>query len=241
MHGVNPADPLTALGLRGKFIEVPCCMCGTRYEAYCRPGMTEADATEAVCSEACEQERWRAAKERARWEPFDAMLGENFAAPFDKARYKGSPEAVAEALAWRPSPDRPTLLLNGVTERGKTRIAVLVLRRSYERSGLLPTILWPGDLSAETAEAWSDVSAKALRERWSGPQVLLLDDLDKDKFTERTAEMLFAVLDARLRHGRPTIVTTNADEAAFLAKFPSVELGRAALRRIKKHATIITP
>lgn len=229
------------VGLRGEFVTIRCACCGKDFEAFRGYLAQDEDARTATCSEACDRRVAAAAKARERSAPFDAMLGANFAAPFDRAKFPGKPEAVERVMAWRPEPDRPFLLLNGVTDKGKTRLGVMALRASYERTGLLPVIVWPGELSLMVAEAWGEVQARALRDRLVGASVLMLDDVDKDKFTERTAEMLFAVLDARLRHGRPTIVTLNASEAAFESKFPNPEAGRATLRRLKKHGTTVTP
>lgn len=229
------------VGLRGEFVMIRCACCGKEFEAFRKPLALDEDAQNAVCSRSCEVSMDARRLEAARFAPFDALLGSNFAAPFDHAKFPGKPDAVRQVLAWRPEPDRPYLLLNGVTDKGKTRLGVMALRASYERTGRLPVILWPGELSIAVAEAWGEVRAGALRDRLAGAPVLMLDDVDKDKFTERTAEMLFSVLDARLRHGRATIVTLNASEAAFAAKFPNPEAGRASLRRLIKHGTTVTP
>lgn len=199
----------------------------------------------AACGDACERALWSAARQRdkaaERMAEFDAAVGANFARAFDAAKFPGKAEAIAQVRAWRPSLDRPNLVLNGVTDKGKTRLAVMALRESYERTGVMPVIVWPGELSIKVASAWSDIAAQGLRDRLAKASVLLLDDIDKDKFTERTAEMLFAVIDERLRHGRPTIVTVNASEEAFAAKFPNPETARATLRRIIKHGVTVTP
>lgn len=194
-----------------------------------------------ACSAACERSAWEARRSREKFAVFDALVGPSFAQAFDAARFPGRPEAVAEVDAWRPTLHAPNLVLNGLTDRGKTRLAVRRLRESFARTGQLPEIVWPGDFATAVAEAWGEVEASKLKRRWGEVPVLLLDDVDKDKFTERAAEMLFAVLDMRLRYGRPTILTLNMGGDAFLGKFPSRETGNAAVRRIMNHGTLVLP
>lgn len=194
-----------------------------------------------ACSEACERKAWRSGREREKFAVFDALVGPLLAEPFDAKKFKGRPESVGEVEGWRPTLHTPNLVLNGPTDRGKTRLAVMRLRESFARTGVLPEIVWPGDFASAVAEAWGEVEASKLKRKWGEVPVLLLDDVDKDKFTERAAEMLFAVLDMRLRHGRPTIMTLNMDGEEFLGKFPSRATGLAAVRRITAHGALVIP
>ncbi|MEN9631940.1 MAG: hypothetical protein RL077_344 [Verrucomicrobiota bacterium] len=228
-------------GLRGRYEAAVCASCGAGFEAW-RGALAPGGATpRECCSTRCESDLWHAERRAEKLAQLTELLGEEMATPFDWARCKGRREEIARALAWRPTRQRPNLVLNGPTDRGKTRAAVAVLQASYLRTGVLPVVVWPGDFTTAVAEAWGEVDASSLKRRWVDASLLLLDDIDKEKFTERAAEMLFAVLDARLRHGRPTILTLNMDGGEFAAKFPTPRTAAAAIRRITDYGDVLFP
>lgn len=49
--------------------------------------------------------------------------------------------------------------------------------------------------------------------------LLLIDDMGKEKETERSGEILFCLLDCRLRNGRPTWITSNLSGAEIERKY----------------------
>jgi len=67
---------------------------------------------------------------------------------------------------------------------------------------------------------------------------LLLDDIDKGKFTPRAEEALFSLLEIRTSNGRPTIWTCNSNASALAGLF-GAERGDAILRRLVEFADVV--
>lgn len=67
---------------------------------------------------------------------------------------------------------------------------------------------------------------------------LLLDDIDKCKFTPRAEEALFSLLEIRTSNGRPTIWTCNSNASALAGLF-SAERADAILRRLVEFADVV--
>jgi DNA replication protein DnaC len=68
--------------------------------------------------------------------------------------------------------------------------------------------------------------------------ILLLDDLGKQKFTERAELELFDILEYRTSHKKPTIATSNADGKSF-RQMLSEDRGEPILRRLQQFSTTI--
>jgi len=67
---------------------------------------------------------------------------------------------------------------------------------------------------------------------------LLLDDIDKGKFTPRAEEALFSLLEIRTSNSRPTIWTCNSNASALAGLF-SAERADAILRRLVEFAHVV--
>jgi DNA replication protein DnaC len=63
--------------------------------------------------------------------------------------------------------------------------------------------------------------------------VLFLDDLGKEKMTDRMASVLFALIDQRTQKKLPTIITTNLTGDTLLERFHDKEIGAAFVARLK--------
>jgi DNA replication protein DnaC len=82
---------------------------------------------------------------------------------------------------------------------------------------------------------WEDQSkAAGFIEELIRVDVLMLDDLDKAKFTERTEAELFEVIDARTAHGRPILASLNAAGDALAAMLPE-HRGLPIVRRLRDY------
>lgn len=68
---------------------------------------------------------------------------------------------------------------------------------------------------------------------------LLLDDIDKGKFTPRAEEALFSLLETRTSNDKPTLWTCNSNASALAGLF-SPERADAILRRLVEFADVIT-
>lgn len=174
------------------------------------------------------QDNGRKEPERCAWVPEDY-------ADTVAERLVGCRATVERALGWKPSRKKSVAILHGLSGKGKTRTAVL-MAMGLEGKGRDVRAWWPGELGASVQAAWmtgGDGMARMLREN-AEAGVLLLDDLDKTKVTERTGEFLFAVIDARVREGRATIITTNLTGEKLREQFAS-EVGGPLLRRLKDY------
>ena len=67
---------------------------------------------------------------------------------------------------------------------------------------------------------------------------LLLDDIDKGKFTPRAEEALFSLLEARTSNDKPTLWTCNSNASALAGLF-STERADAILRRLVEFADVV--
>lgn len=125
----------------------------------------------------------------------------------------GSPRLKAQnyIVSW-PS-ERFILLLSGPPGRGKSHLAVSVLRAAWERHGkrgqfhLVPELLdrlrRTNDPESRTETA-DDVHAQVQR-----APLVVLDDLGTERVTEYAEEQLFRLIDHRCTHMLPMVITTN--------------------------------
>jgi DNA replication protein DnaC len=155
---------------------------------------------------------WRAIPERL--EHFAKLVGERYAAAtladFPVETWEQA-ELFIRATRW--TENRPVgLLIQGPVGTGKTWLAVAMFR-----------VLWLGrsavdfiparalfrsirDTYADNAEA----TESYMVDRYCTREVLVIDDLGREgRTTEQVCSVLHEILDERIRHNRPTIITTN--------------------------------
>ena len=63
--------------------------------------------------------------------------------------------------------------------------------------------------------------------------LLYLDDLGKEKMTDRMASVMFALIDQRTQFKRSTIITTNLTGDQLLERFHDKEIGNAFVARLR--------
>lgn len=105
------------------------------------------------------------------------------------------------------------LLLIGLPGVGKTHLAVATLRAWIEKggTGLFYTTI---DLMAALRGTYSGaegLSESEMLEKVTGTDLLVLDELGRERVTEWRDEMLHLIVNARYSHRRATIFTTNYD------------------------------
>jgi DNA replication protein DnaC len=156
----------------------------------------------------------------------------------DLKRIYGAFSAIAES--WKYSPTG--LLLEGYAGTGKTRAAWHILKRMTEEGrscyGLTAT-----QFAKAAADQWhsnNEEKGEAIEamDRCRRTSLLLIDDLGKQKMTERSEVELYDVLEHRTNNLKPTIVTTNAT-GAQLTKMLSEDRAHPILRRIRDFSTIV--
>lgn len=125
--------------------------------------------------------------------------------------HKGMPTAQRQAqiLNWKYGPKG--LVVHGQTRRGKSRLVWLLLKRLIvtDRKTVEPM----SAIVFSNSSSWSwmngpDVAAD-WRDRLVAADVLFIDDIGKEKLTERASADLFDVFDTRCSNLKPTIFTTN--------------------------------
>ena len=147
---------------------------------------------------------------------------------------------LREIEAWQFNPVGIGLV--GPAGCGKTRAAWMLLKRLHF-SGVRVYGITATAFAKACADQWHDnAQAQAMAEdtltRCRRTKILLLDDLGKQKMTERSELELFDLLEHRSSHDLPVIWTANAAKGD-LRKMLSSDRGEPILRRISEFTNII--
>ena len=147
---------------------------------------------------------------------------------------------LREIEAWEYNP--VGLGFVGVAGTCKTRAAWMLLKRLHF-SGVRVYGITATGFAKACADQWhDDPQAKALAEdtltRCRRTKVLLLDDLGKNKFTERSELELFDLLEHRTSHELPILWTANAQGDAF-EQMLSPDRGEPILRRLSEFTKVV--
>jgi DNA replication protein DnaC len=125
------------------------------------------------------------------------------------------------------------LIIQGPTDRCKTRAAWRLLHRVHVSGGKIRA-LTGGDFGREFADA----AGKHYRKEWFeglvGATVFFLDDLGKSKWTPAVWGEFFEVIEARGSRCKPSILTTNDDNATLGKKAADPVLWEPLLRRLRE-------
>ena len=140
-------------------------------------------------------------------------------------------EFDAAFIAGRLIPWDKGLFMAGETGKGKTFLAVEIIRRQFMagRSVFMADAI---DFGFKVATPDADRREKALA-ACVEPDWLLVDDLCKGKVTDRVAEGLFHIANQRENHGRKTIWTTNATEGQLRDRRPG-DMRDAFMERVAR-------
>ena len=218
-------------------VEVACRRCGGIYKTYEPAGVIQ----DLICP-SCIQAEEAKGRAREREKAFLKLCPPAMAATVIEKlpAWADNPASVQKALAWNPTPEKPMLILHGVTGRGKSRLMWQVLRRLAVEAGLPPAYFGAGELSPAVSAAWADMKAEPLVASLKAAKVLAFDDLDKDRLSPKAEEALFAAISHRCDYGKPTIITTNLTGEPLVARM-SAEMGTALLRRLREFSVTISP
>lgn len=147
------------------------------------------------------------------------------------------PERLGElwhtAVHWKPQ--GKGLLIHGTTRKGKTRTAWFIANRLWEENPHKNKYLFLTmfELEARIAASWGNSTWDKTMLHMTNVPLLFLDDMGKEKMTDRMASCLFALIDQRTMHKRPTIITTNLTGETLLERFHDKETGAAFVARLK--------
>lgn len=134
---------------------------------------------------------------------------------------------------WTPKIGKGNLLIHGTTRLGKSRTAWEICRR-LDVAGIKVTALSMRDIEFGLQEGFQRGDWHKVVDRWVNASFLFIDDLGKEKLTERTQSCLFQILDERTVYKRPTIITTNYNGTTLANKFPDQETGNAFVARLRE-------
>lgn len=120
-------------------------------------------------------------------------------------RYREAATDRKEVKAWS---ERMTigLLLTGNVGAGKTYDACAVLNEHLDGAKF---ITMSGIMDMVRGGITSNTGVAPVIDRMSEYDLLVIDDLGKERPTEWTMEVLFRIIDNRMNGNRPTIITTN--------------------------------
>jgi DNA replication protein DnaC len=142
------------------------------------------------------------------------------------------------ASTWDKWNDR-SLLLHGTTRLGKTRAAWEVARRHWKNNYKKQTFITMRKFEKLIEEGFQKYDHSSKIDALINTPFLFIDDLGKERTTPRVACDLFAVIDERTINHRPTIITTNFNSSALLARFDDQELGAALIGRFRDYFDIV--
>lgn len=129
----------------------------------------------------------------------------------------GRREALKKVQEWAKNPVR-NIVLEGSNHTGKTHLITaatneLSRRGIYVRMALISTIY------STIKEAYDRGAPEYLyKEIYTKPDVLVIDDLGKERVTDWTVSTLFDLIDARYRNGKVTAITTNYNRKSLVEK-----------------------
>jgi DNA replication protein DnaC len=193
-----------------------------------------------TCCEECKAKADKADKiEKARtyWEaicPKSFRETDKTHADFPKAQYTST-------RGWQGG---ESLFFYGPSGKGKTRLAMWLLKRCLVKHNSHVSILWSYDLKAVKNER----DMKAWVQKWGKYDVLLMDDPLQGAADGRVTDALKDLLAYRMDWKRPNIVTSQvggADAEEQLAKFgketkADKELLAALLRRLRETCRVVS-
>lgn len=157
----------------------------------------------------------------------------------DLKRIYGPFREIAENWKFGPT----GILLEGNAGTGKTRSAWHIIKRMMTEHGKNCYGLTATLFAKYAADQWhtnledKNAAIEAMS-RCRSSAILLLDDLGKQKMTDRGETELYDVLEHRTTNLKPTIITTNAT-GDQLKKMISEDRRQPILRRISDFSEII--
>lgn len=168
------------------------------------------------------------------------------------ALYRGTDEShkdidadiLARVTAWVPNKEAKGLGLIGRPGRCKTRMMFLLVKALITQHGLHVFAISATTFSRSVSDEYSSDEAtqkearKAVKKARTDA-IVFVDDIGKQKMTERAEVELYDLLEERSAHMRPLLWTGNGNSES-IASMMSKERAMSILRRLKEFSEIIT-
>lgn len=124
-----------------------------------------------------------------------------------------NPAVVKAAREYAEKPEG-NLLISGATGRGKTHLAMGIIREMLEKGKRNIFFRYIPELLAELKNTYEEgretyITERDVYERYCGYDFLVLDDLGTEKSTDWAVQAMETIVDKRMRNLLPTAVTTN--------------------------------
>lgn len=173
-------------------------------------------------------------------ESWEHLCPPAYAQPIDLKRINA--DAYHTALGWNPSGLVKGLLMIGDTGSGKTRTLWPIVKRHWE-AGQVVRVFALNDFAYDVADAGREGGEKAFTDRIARQvDLLAFDDLGNHRFTPTVESALLDILERRMAHLRPLIITTQYRGEAFIQRFDkrSHEMARATVRRLRDYCQVVS-
>jgi DNA replication protein DnaC len=155
-------------------------------------------------------------------------------------------EKMRSIMLWEPSTNikdieegRKSLLIHGVSGTGKTRAAWIVFQnlwqKNYPKSCKFLTMR---ELDGMLLSSFKNENHDDVMKFLINVNLLVLDDLGKERLTNRMESDLFAIIDERANLMKTTIITSNYNGQSLMERFSNEETGHAIVRRLRDYYEI---
>ena len=142
-------------------------------------------------------------------------------------------------IDWVPGDWGRGLTIIGKTGAGKTRLTYLILKNLVVEKGLSVCYFRPGQFALKSQAAWMNNHATQFYGEMLAADVVIFDDLGKEKFTETRMMDFFTMVNDRLDNRKPMIFTTNYDGDELAGKFEDKNFAAPFIRRIRESTETI--
>lgn len=156
-------------------------------------------------------------------------------------RYLGAglEDCPAEVVSWAQKPT-VGLLMQGQVGRGKTHAACAVAMDRLKAGSVLFTTF--DDLLRECKATYSNIDTEQnVIARHANVGTLVIDDFGKERLTEWSLPIVFAIINKRSMSGKPTIITTQYTGQQLIERMTvdgDSETARAIISRLTEYTVI---